>query len=382
MPSRSRQLGNQSVRVYFYDNGTEVYDLYTDASKGEEQIDWISGVNCYHRRSEYSWTPISVSQRVNGANHWGATLPRDVVNSVGSKTVQFRIPSWLDIQQKVENPVGNNLVVDLLEVADVKALALSLRKDAQTLIRRPLDLIAKRVVKKNGGTGYKARPQKDVEDRYLEAQFGYLPLVSTITKLVESVRKYNSFADRLSSRSGKWNSIRFKKTASFQDTIYFPLNGYEYKTISKWSETKRFTCKASWAYPQNFPRLRLLTDYLGLNVSPDDFWNVIPLSFVVDWVVDIGGALENLSTGTLSPSFQIKDSYYSTKVEWEAQYLAYEPATWHVPATYKEFAKGHGKIYSRNVCLPPYRDWDILNPSLSVGKALSGAALANQRLRK
>ena len=60
-------------------------------------------------------------------------------------------------------------------------------------------------------------------------------------------------------------------------------------------------------------KIRGFLDALGVKFNPQIIWNAIPFSFVVDWIVDVGGWLRQFSTNDLGMEVVILDSSHSVK---------------------------------------------------------------------
>jgi hypothetical protein len=56
-----------------------------------------------------------------------------------------------------------------------------------------------------------------------------------------------------------------------------------------------------------------LLDALGINFNPRYVWDVIPWSFVVDWLIDIGRWLDNFEVKNLEPKVNILQYCWSIK---------------------------------------------------------------------
>jgi hypothetical protein len=61
-------------------------------------------------------------------------------------------------------------------------------------------------------------------------------------------------------------------------------------------------------------------DRFGINVSPSDWWEVVPFSFVVDWFYDVGRLLERLDFTNLPSKIVIHDFCDSIKFEFIEEY--------------------------------------------------------------
>jgi hypothetical protein len=134
------------------------------------------------------------------------------------------------------------------------------------------------------------RPTADlVADKWLEYQFGILPLIGDVNDIRrlfdKQAREIRQCLDR------KAASISLEDTADMQRqgpwteaTGWFNL----YTTMWRLNQT-RVTAHCYWyrKYPY-FPTGGSVYDI------PNLVWELIPFSFVVDWIVDIGGWLRSI----------------------------------------------------------------------------------------
>jgi len=83
---------------------------------------------------------------------------------------------------------------------------------------------------------------------------------------------------------------------------------------------------ATLRYSYVLPRLddstayvALALDRLGVRLDPSIVWNAIPFSFLVDWVVDVGGYLGSLARDNYQIEVKIRDYVHSVKYSREAE---------------------------------------------------------------
>lgn len=71
--------------------------------------------------------------------------------------------------------------------------------------------------------------------------------------------------------------------------------------------------------------LRGFLDAFGVKFDPSIIWNAIPFSFVVDWVVDVGGWLRQFSTNDLGLQVVVHSASHSVKYAQVSQSTARFP---------------------------------------------------------
>lgn len=120
--------------------------------------------------------------------------------------------------------------------------------------------------------------EKDISGRWLELQYGWLPLISDVH---EAAKAYEAL-------TSKARVMRFNESVSrsfIRDASNSPLN-YSCKGTSL--EKMRIIYEATELL--STPRI------LGLTDPASVVWELIPYSFVVDWFLPIGSYLANLNT--------------------------------------------------------------------------------------
>lgn len=173
-------------------------------------------------------------------------------------------------------------------------------------------------------------------DLYLQKEFNFGPLLSDICGLQTALRRSKNRVNDLVSRSGKMQNRHF---------TYF-INPYNSGTqYTAWSAAGHVASK-SWpsssyacetrvsrliiedgcpvhvqmqynynytAYQREHAHILGLLDSLGVNLNPAIAWNLIPWSFVVDWVAKVGKFLSTATVHALEPQINILGALYSFK---------------------------------------------------------------------
>lgn len=130
--------------------------------------------------------------------------------------------------------------------------------------------------------GVKQRPsklsEKDVAGRWLELQYGWLPLISDV---YEASKAYESVT----------NKIR-------KNRVSVSLSREGIKDTS--ASSSNYSCKGMvderWRLIYEMSEQLSTARSLGLTDPASVVWELIPYSFVVDWFLPIGSYLENLNT--------------------------------------------------------------------------------------
>jgi len=129
------------------------------------------------------------------------------------------------------------------------------------------------------GTGQRPRPlkAKDIPGRWLELQYGWLPLISDT---YEAVKAYSVLTEK-----ARVSTVRVKKS------VKGTFNGSD--SPSNWTANGpyKYTKKIQYEMSDDISAVRSL----GLADPLSVVWEILPYSFVVDWFLPIGSYLDNLS---------------------------------------------------------------------------------------
>jgi hypothetical protein len=156
-----------------------------------------------------------------------------------------------------------------------------------------------------------------IADEFLNFQFGILPLWNDIKNLGTSLKNHDKILKQLERDSGRLvrRSLEFpvernvvsESTAagglntSFSSLFYSgTVAGTTKKTVTV-EKRRWFSGAFTYYLPTSegagkIARWALEADKLfGVIPDPQSLWNLIPFSWAVDWVADVGGALQNLT---------------------------------------------------------------------------------------
>lgn len=191
---------------------------------------------------------------------------------------------------------------------------------------------------------------------HLNYNFGWKPFLADIV----NVRKaYNSYEERLykfMARSRTELRQRVRDTGTVDSTtVLSALNGYKVKKIVKGS----YTLTSNFAYTYEVPysgtalRARAWLDSLGLNVDPATFWQLLPYSFVIDWVVDVSGTLNQFSSDWSEPYLNWIMAGTSVKYNGEVSIQTWD-TYWNSSEVYGEAVSGTFSAYRRRLGYPRF----------------------------
>lgn len=161
----------------------------------------------------------------------------------------------------------------------------------------------KAVAKMNGKIGRLAdfisriRP-KDWTNKWLEYQYGWRPLVNSIYGTLDQLMDMHRFS-----------YVRVVGTASENETTNMRYPGTAFGEANEdvfMFHQKRV--KIVGLYAMKDSRIQSLANYTSLN-PVSIAWELLPYSFVIDWVYNVGGYLRNLESEALFQD-QLIESYF------------------------------------------------------------------------
>lgn len=138
--------------------------------------------------------------------------------------------------------------------------------------------------------------KKKFEDIWLEGRFGWRTLVYDMQDIHEQVQKLGDLRNRFSNRAGAtnsysrtftkdWNTTEAKTTIEFYDVINISVRGAVVAEVK----------------PDSF-RTSL----------PATTWELITLSFVVDWLLTVGSTIDAMSLVLFSDNYVASTGYHVT----------------------------------------------------------------------
>lgn len=146
--------------------------------------------------------------------------------------------------------------------------------------------------------------RKDISSVYLNKEYGWDPLVKSLTDLVKTPAKIANRVNYLMSRLGK------PTTFSASRTLTEPLEsttGFAYSPLLDMTDlgtssggSRKITLRSAINCLVKFPPLELpvlrnelLQKMWGLRFQPQDLYNLIPWTWLIDWFTGLGRYIEN-----------------------------------------------------------------------------------------
>jgi hypothetical protein len=181
---------------------------------------------------------------------------------------------------------------------------------------------------------------KDAAGDYLNYNFGWRPFVGDLLAMMKTL---GNLSKRLKYLENNANKLVRRHTSINLDALFdLPADNIDETSIStamgflpmpdlgyvvsrkahaRWVYRPRLHATIEYYYtlPKVSELRRKIRGYLdafGVRLDPSIIWNAIPLSFVVDWVIDVGGFLRRFTPTDLGMNVVISDASYSYKYHY------------------------------------------------------------------
>jgi len=355
-PTRGASLGDMGSRVYY---------LWEPISTG---IDWCYAAECS--------AEVGIWSYIHSTSHFwqfclragviidplDVRLSRDKLSGLGlarRNAVKAALPGIRDTWQ---------LPLFIKELGDVKTLFSTFSRLCKILKQNARD--PQRLFKLIGGYVNGTTTWEEISNDHLMIQFGLLPFVSDMCTAVRVIANFRKNLEAYKRNANRYvtvhcqEAVRVKTGYVFKETgEYIPsrlsdaytqtwdchnmtapngLNLWEPNTLyhtdqprTVWHhrllykrylrvrpETVKYhlTLLMTYTLPAADKLLEkmCLLDAFSVNLNPVQFWNAIPFSFIVDWVVDVSGFLESLGDLSWSKAeVTIHQASESLKYTWD-----------------------------------------------------------------
>lgn len=220
---------------------------------------------------------------------------------------------------------------------------------------------------------------------WLEAHYGWDPLFMDLAAVGTSASSYSSDYDRYINGDPSWT--KFRKTMPIytdNDSSETSSSRLENETTELLKVTGEYRVKpaASTGYALSYPNF--LAKKHGLNLSSilTAGWEMVPYSFVLDWLIPVGDLLGSLKDTRCL--FDLRNISHHHTIEGTQRRFGKVPQTVH---PYGQASPTKGFVLQWTLVARTYsRNWGIPQPSgvvfggFTTTKVLSGLSLIAQRL--
>lgn len=211
---------------------------------------------------------------------------------------------------------------------------------------------------------------KQLANVYLQYHYGVQPLMQTIHEL--SSRQLTCATKPVTFQSRASSSQQYQRSA---------IGWYAQNIRSTVNASLSNRCLISLTFQQSSSGISTLSQFTSLNPL-SIAWELTPYSFVVDWVVDIGGYLRMAETAMLSglqfiSGFRTDSSKGFSRIENSGAWVEYGTTTIHN-------TKGSFETKSMNrqiLSAMPFPELPRIDVNMGSSRLLSAAALLSQLLK-
>lgn len=182
-----------------------------------------------------------------------------------------------------------------------------------------------------------ANNPKSMADHWLNTQFGWLPFVADVRNMYKAYNTLEKTLKQVERDNGQWirrggtvseeSNVEKTYTSSVNTTGHTPNHGwllegggpplggydvYHYERQRVW-----FAAKFRYYIPDCGSvewRRRAIATLFGLKLTPEVLWEIVPFSWLVDWVSNTGDIISNL-TPDLAQNLAAKYAYLMSTTE-------------------------------------------------------------------
>lgn len=147
---------------------------------------------------------------------------------------------------------------------------------------------------------------KHLSGDYLTVKYGILPTISDIQKIVDAFSRVKPHLDRFGYKTG---DAGYQSNTSYLDNKV---------TVSLWQHIKIAVANEESMLLALVNRI----EEIGILPNFQNLWELIPLSFVVDWLVDVGDLFEHLDSRLRLLRYDIKYVTMSDKTSASLRLVA------------------------------------------------------------
>jgi len=239
--------------------------------------------NCaysFHNVADTRYTGVT-SGTFHPPGYWSSSfLPDPVANDLESLKAQAITSAW-----SRANPSETDSLVSLMELDDTVVglvrIFLKLQKIVSYVRRKKWQRLKELIT------------LREMTNVWMEARYGIRPLYYDALKIINAYHKMSTLRPiRRTSRG------RASETEICADTVGTLTLTQEYSGLwfeSVWDRTTRSTITARAGVLADYrPTLEQLWG-LSLDSVPRSAWEVVPLSFVIDWFINLGDVITSLT---------------------------------------------------------------------------------------
>lgn len=233
---------------------------------------------------------------------------------------------------------------------------------------------------------------KALNGQFLNYNFGWKPFIKDCQALQKCIKEYKDALEefkagqkKIQMRHFKMKVVRPKRTVVFAQSSWTGNGSYKseytvepYEIILRAHMQYGYTCLE---IDNKIKEVQNVLDYFGVVFNPAIIWNMIPFSFVVDWVVNMGQFLDQLKIDTAPVILDIRDFCMSQSVKTYVD-TQHHAESWDPGNKMKHTAYRYLKIYLRQAFLPEESFFLPFMGDLNIKEMILGGSLLYQLFGK
>lgn len=190
---------------------------------------------------------------------------------------------------------------------------------------------------------------RELSESWLTYQLGVQPVISDGRAIVDTVTEFGERFAEIQRQLREGQSFGLSTSRSVNRSIPCTIRGNPMSFKLNGTLKRVIGGTAVGSLP--WDPFRAYMDYVGIYPDLNTLWNALPFTFVIDYFIPIGSALQ--SDAWLQPSITTSDCWYSVKFDGTWTCIA-EPWTNQVTnsGTGKAVAGGSIKVYQRLKAVP------------------------------
>jgi hypothetical protein len=333
------------------------------------QNDSRSGANGKYENDPYGvprikWNNYTRTRTKQSGNASGPPFPGNFASIGVAPPFTFPSSLLLEAQSKLADDVRKhsfNLAVNIAQGKQMTNMVLDNLKLFGHAVKsaRRGNFVDAIYILKQSPRGKRKFVSKDISGRWLELQYGWLPMISDSFEAAKAFGEANKVRMKLY-RGTKVLKVNFNSSTSPPNFSGLGVNKKRVSYLYEMSEGGNLSWKRS----------------LGLTDPLSVAWEILPWSFVIDWFLPIGTYLESLNTiphlvGRFSTSYK---STFNSSASIPANTIYYKGAK----AKFEYFRLERSISTSLSV---PFPSFASLDGALSPKRIYNAIALAHQRFK-
>lgn len=279
-----------------------------------------------------------------------------------------------------------DLLVNLIEASQLKGLV----KEAPKLARALLSKLARSstvLQKVSWRDRFKGQWEstKDASNLFLGYEFGVVPLLSDVMALKREISNATATVASIKKRANKPHTWRKTTVQGISSETLSPYASYMWHSQKVWNKQPTTCCSVRYIDRMKFQDsvisdIGIMARRLGVVPRFEAAWELVPFSFVVDWLFGIGKIAELLDNKiSYLNTREILECSVSRAFSYQRSYFSNE---YFYPSPYYNGGNTEVTYYSRDVVTPSGL---IIPPGSGFGKmkaALTGALLRQKDFGK